>query len=159
MKIRSYGYRRLYAMLGYEGLQLSEKVLCRLMVEVQLIVSCNRHRRYSLYFGKIGPAPDNLIARDFKAEQPNQKCLTDITEFQLPAGKVWLLLVVDCFDGNVVSWPFSTCPDVELVNLVTFVLLFEYDFYFMYFPYKNNKKLCDIRLKNRFKLTNALNAI
>lgn len=104
-------------------------------------------------------SPDNLIAIDFKAEQPNQKYLTDIIEFQLPAGKVWLSLVVDCFDGNVVSWPFSTCPDVELVNLVTFVLLFEYDFYFMYFPYKNNKKLCDIRLKNRFKLTNALNAI
>lgn len=61
-------------------------------------------------------SPDNLIAIDFKAEQPNQKYLTDIIEFQLPAGKVWLSLVVDCFDGNVVSWPFSTCPDVELVN-------------------------------------------
>ncbi len=32
----------------------------------------------------------SLIARDFKTEQPNQKWLTDITEFQLPAGKVWL---------------------------------------------------------------------
>ncbi|SQW22093.1 putative transposase protein [Escherichia coli] len=111
-----YGYRRLHAMLGYEGLQLSEKVLCRLMVEVQLVVSCNRHRRYSLYCGEIGPAPENLIARDFKEEQPNQKCLTDITEFQLPAGKVWLLLVVDCFDGKVVSWSLSTRPDAELVN-------------------------------------------
>ncbi|EET9430342.1 hypothetical protein JNF21_005409 [Escherichia coli] len=29
--------------------------------------------------------------------------LTDITEFQLPAGKVWLSPVVDCFDGKVVS--------------------------------------------------------
>ncbi|EFV9166231.1 integrase, partial [Shigella sonnei] len=28
---------------------------------------------YSSYCGEIGPAPDNLIARDFKAEQPNQK--------------------------------------------------------------------------------------
>ncbi|EFV8629691.1 integrase, partial [Shigella sonnei] len=33
----------------------------------------NRRRRYSSYCGEIGPAPDNLIARDFKAEQPNQK--------------------------------------------------------------------------------------
>ncbi len=62
------------------------------------------------------PAPDNLIARDFKAEQPNQKWLTDITEFQLPAGKVWLSPVVDCFDGKVVSWSLSTRPDAELVN-------------------------------------------
>ncbi len=74
------------------------------MVEEQLVVSRNRRRRYSSYCGEIGPAPDNPIARDFKAEQPNQKWLTDITEFQLPAGKVWLSPVVDCFDGKVVSW-------------------------------------------------------
>lgn len=73
-------------------------------------------RRYSSYYGKIGPAPDNLIARDFKAEQPNQKWLTDITEFQLPAGKVWLSPVVDFFDRKVVSWSLSTRPDAELVN-------------------------------------------
>lgn len=42
--------------------------------------------------------------------------LTDITEFQLPAGKVWLSPVVDCFDGKVVSWSLSTRPDAELVN-------------------------------------------
>ncbi len=86
------------------------------MVEEQLVVSRNRRRRYSSYCGEIGPAPDNLIARDFKAEQPNQKWLTDITEFQLPAGKVWLSPVVDCFDGKVVSWSLSTRPDAELVN-------------------------------------------
>lgn len=51
----------------------SEKVVRRLMVEEQLVVSRNRRRRYSSYCGEIGPAPDNLIARDFKAEQPNQK--------------------------------------------------------------------------------------
>ncbi|EFC6422052.1 integrase [Escherichia coli] len=46
------------------------------MVEEQLVVSRNRRRRYSSYCGEIGPAPDNLIARDFKAEQPNQKWLS-----------------------------------------------------------------------------------
>ncbi len=103
-------------MLRHEGVRLSEKVVRRLMVEEQLVVSRNRRRRYSSYCGEIGPAPDNLIARDFKAEQPNQKWLTDITEFQLPAGKVWLSPVVDCFDGKVVSWSLSTRPDAELVN-------------------------------------------
>ncbi|ENW8779589.1 IS3 family transposase, partial [Shigella sonnei] len=67
-----YGYRRLHAMLRHEGGRLSEKVVRRLMVEEQLVVSRNRRRRYSSYCGEIGPAPDNLIARDFKAEQPNQ---------------------------------------------------------------------------------------
>ena len=111
-----YGYRRLHAMLRHERVRLSEKVVRRLMVEEQLVVSRNRRRRYSSYCGEIGPAPDNLIARDFKAEQPNQKWLTDITEFQLPAGKVWLSPVVDCFDGKVISWSLSTRPDAELVN-------------------------------------------
>ncbi|EKH4848761.1 IS3 family transposase, partial [Escherichia coli] len=106
----------LHAMLRHEGVRLSEKVVRRLMVEEQLVVSRNRRRRYSSYCGEIGPAPDNLIARDFKAEQPNQKWLTDITEFHLPAGKVWLSPVVDCFDGKVVSWSLSTRPDAELVN-------------------------------------------
>lgn len=111
-----HGYRRLHAMLRNEGLRLSEKVVHKLMVEEQLAVSRNHRRRYSSYCGEIGPAPDNLIARDFKAEQPNQKCLTDITEFQLSAGKVWISPVVDCFDGKVVSWFLSTRPNAELVN-------------------------------------------
>ncbi|MGM3192951.1 IS3 family transposase [Dickeya dadantii subsp. dieffenbachiae] len=111
-----YGYRRLHAMLKNEGLRLSEKVVRRLMVEEQLVVSRNRRRRYSSYCGEIGPAPDNLLARDFKAAQPNQKWLTDITEFQLPTGKVWLSPVVDCFDGKIVSWSLSTRPDAELAN-------------------------------------------
>lgn len=113
---RCYGYRRLHAMLRQEGLRLSEKVVHRLMAEEQLVVSCSRRRRYSSYCGEIGPAPDNLLARDFKAAQPNQKWLTDITEFQLPAGKVWLSPVVECFDGKVVSWSLSTRPDAELAN-------------------------------------------
>ena len=103
-------------MLRQEGLRLSEKVVRRLMAEEQLGVSRSRRRRYSSYCGEIGPAPDNLLARDFKAAQPNQKWLTDITEFQLPAGKMWLSPVVDCFGGKVVSWSLSTRPDAELAK-------------------------------------------
>lgn len=113
---RCYGYRRLHAMLRHEGLVLSEKVVRRLMAEEQLVVRRTRRRRYSSYYGEISPAPDNLIARDFKAVLPNQKWLTDITEFQLPEGKVWLSPVLDCFDGKVVSWSLSTHPNAELAN-------------------------------------------
>lgn len=87
--MRGYGYqKRLYADLWRRE---------------QLVVSRNRRRRYSSYCGEIGPAPDNLIARNFKAEQPNQKWLTVITDFQLPAGKVWLSPIVDCFDAELVN--------------------------------------------------------
>ncbi len=61
-------------------------------------------------------APDNLLNRDFSAGAPNEKWLTDITEFQIPAGKVYLSPMIDCFDGMVVSWSIGTRPDAELVN-------------------------------------------
>ena len=86
------------------------------MTEEQPVVSRSRRRRYSSYCVEIGPAPDNLLTRDFKAAQPNQKWLTDIMEFELPAGKVWLSPMVDCFDGKVVSGSLSTRSDAELAN-------------------------------------------
>ncbi|EPD1252423.1 hypothetical protein ACR6AV_005361, partial [Escherichia coli] len=46
--------------------------------------------------------------------------------FQLPAGKVWLSPVVDCFDGKVVSWSLSTRPDAELVNTVNATMFDRY---------------------------------
>lgn len=75
-----------------------------------------KRRRYGPYLGEISPAPENLIHRDFKAAAPNEKWLTDITEFQIPAGKVYLSPIIDCFDGLVVSWTIGTRPDAELVN-------------------------------------------
>lgn len=86
------------------------------MAEEQLVVKRTRRRRYNSYCGEIGPAPENLLARDFSSSRPNEKWLTDITEFQLPAGKVYLSPVIDCFDGQVVSWSIGTRPDATLVN-------------------------------------------
>lgn len=113
---RCYGYRRLHAMLRENNTCISEKVVRRLMAEEQLIVKRARRRRYSSYCGEIGPAPENLLARNFRSCRPNEKWLTDITEFQLPAGKVYLSPVIDCFDGKVVSWSIGTRPDAKLVN-------------------------------------------
>jgi transposase InsO family protein len=86
------------------------------MKQEGLIVSVNRKRRYGSYLGEISPAPENIINRNFKAATPNQKWLTDITEFHIPAGKVYLSPIIDCFDGLVVSWAIGTRPDAELVN-------------------------------------------
>ncbi len=89
---RCYGYRRLRAALGRRQLHISEKVVRRLMKQECLIVTANRRRRYGSYLGEISPAPENLINRDFQAGMPNEKWLTDITEFQIPAGKVYPIL-------------------------------------------------------------------
>ena len=113
---RCYGYRRMRAALGRRHVHLSEKVVQRLMKQECLVVTANRRRRYGSYLGEISPAPENLINRDFQADSPNEKWLTDITEFQIPAGKVYLSPMIDCFDGLVVSWTIGTRPDSDLVN-------------------------------------------
>jgi len=113
---RCYGYRRMRAALGRRQMFISEKVVQRLMKQERLVVTANRRRRYGSYLGEISPAPENLINRDFQAATPNEKWLTDITEFQIPAGKVYLSPMIDCFDGLVISWSIGTRPDADLVN-------------------------------------------
>ncbi len=104
------------AALGMRHISLSEKVVQRLMKQECLVVTANRRRRYGSYLGEISLAPENLINRDFQADSPNEKWLTDIAEFQIPAGKVYLSPMIDCFDGLVVSWTIGTRPDSILVN-------------------------------------------
>ncbi len=113
---RCYGYRRMGSVLRKAQLNLSEKVVRRLMKQEQLVAATTKRRRYGSYLGEISPAAENLINRDFKAEVPNTKWLTDITEFHIPAGKVYLSPMIDCFDGLVVSWTIGTRPDADLVN-------------------------------------------
>lgn len=112
-----YGYRRIHAKLKAEGERVSEKVVARVMAEEGLVArSSRKRRRYSSYAGEISEAPKNLVNRDFHADVPNRLWLTDITEFRIPAGKVYLSPIIDCFDGMVVSWSMSTSPNAELVN-------------------------------------------
>ena len=113
---RCYGYRRLQASLARQRVTISEKVVQRLMKQEGLVVAKPKRRRYGSYLGEISTAPENLINRDFQAGAPNEKWLTDITEFQIPAGKVYLSPIIDCFDGLVLSWSIGTHPDAELVN-------------------------------------------
>jgi len=111
-----YGYRRVHAEIKNNGTIVSEKVVRRIMEEEQLVVPYKKKRKYNSYKGEISPAVENVVARDFRADAPNVKWLTDLTEFHIPAGKVYLSPIIDCFDGLAVSWAIGTSPDAELVN-------------------------------------------
>jgi transposase InsO family protein len=113
---RCYGYHRLQAPLARQRASISEKVVQRLIKQKSLVVAKPKRRRYGSYLGEISPAPDNLLNRDFRAAAPNEKWLTDITEFPIPAGNVYLSPMINCFDGMLVSWSLGTRPDAELVN-------------------------------------------
>lgn len=75
----AYGYRRSYQALKNMGKTISEKVVRRLMLEENLIVKFSRRKKYSSYAGEITSAQPSLLNRNFKAENPNEKWLTDIT--------------------------------------------------------------------------------
>ena len=111
-----YGYRRVHAVIRNGGKTVSEKVIRRIMSEEELVVPRKKKRKYSSYIGDISPAVDNIVARDFHADKPNAIWLTDLTEFHIPAGKIYLSPILDCFDGLAVSWTIGTSPNAELVN-------------------------------------------
>lgn len=87
-----YGYRRIHEELKKLGSTVSEKIVRRIMKAENLTLPAKRTKKYSSYRGEITPEVDNIINRDFHAEKPNTKWLTDITEFSIPAGKVFFLL-------------------------------------------------------------------
>ncbi|MGI6728208.1 MAG: IS3 family transposase [Anaerovoracaceae bacterium] len=111
-----YGYRRIHSVIKSSGTTVSEKVVLRIMKEENLIVPNIKRKKYSSYKGEISPEVANIINRDFHADEANSKWLTDITEFHIPAGKVYLSPIIDCFDGLPVSWTIGTSPNSELVN-------------------------------------------
>ena len=111
-----YGYRRIHQQLKRLGITVSEKIVRSVMKSEHLSVVSKRIKKYSSYKGEITPEVENVINRNFHAEQPNTKWLTDITEFSIPAGKLYLSPIIDCFDGMVVKWNIGTTPDSILVN-------------------------------------------
>ena len=111
-----FGYRKIHTLLRKIGIIVSEKVVRRIMKQESLIIKQRRRQKYNSYMGEITPAVENVINRDFHADKPNQKWLTDITEFSIKAGKVYLSLIIDCLDGMPIKWTIGTSPNAELAN-------------------------------------------
>ena len=111
-----YGYRRIHLALKRKGITLSEKGIRHMMKEEGLAALVPKRAKYSSYLGEISPEVDNIISRDFHAKQPYEKLLTDITEFALPDGKLYLSAMIDCFDGMVIGWTIGPRPNADLVN-------------------------------------------
>lgn len=123
----TYGYRRIYARVNADvedGEAIGEWTVRSIMEEENLVArAAKKKRRYSSYEGEISEAPPNLLRDDrgkhhFRANKPNELWITDVTEFRIPAGKVYLSPIVDCFDGMPLSWSISTSPDAEIDQLV-----------------------------------------
>lgn len=122
----TYGYRRIYAQVNADagdGAAIGEWTVRDIMRDEGLVAcAARKKRRYSSYEGEISEAPENLLRDErgrhrFHADEPNELWITDVTEFRIPAGKVYLSPIVDCFDGMPLSWPVSTSPDAGMASL------------------------------------------
>jgi putative transposase len=111
-----YGHRRVHAVLTGQGFRVAKKTVLTLMRELALICRVRRRRRYNAFHGEVGQIADNVLDRDFTATAPNQKWVTDVTEFRVADRKVYLSPVIDLFDRSVVAHSWSLSPNLELTN-------------------------------------------
>lgn len=77
-----YGYRRITLALKNMGLVINHKCVQRLMQSMKL-KSRIRAMKYRSYKGQVGRVTDNVLQRQFEANKPNQKWVTDVTEFNV----------------------------------------------------------------------------
>ena len=104
-----YGYRRMTLELHNRGYKINHKTVLKLMKELGLQCMIRAHK-YKSYKGEIGKICDNLLNREFEAEKPNEKWVTDVTEFKVHNEKLYLSPIVDLFNGEVISYNLSRRP-------------------------------------------------
>ena len=112
----NYGYRRIYLELRNRGFVVNHKKVQRLMKVMGLAARIRRKRKYSSYKGEVGKKADNLIKRQFEGFKPYEKCYTDVTEFALPEGKLYLSPVLDGYNSEIIDFTLSRSPNLKQVQ-------------------------------------------
>ncbi|SFX75414.1 Transposase InsO and inactivated derivatives, partial [Thermoactinomyces sp. DSM 45891] len=110
-----YGYRRITWELRNQGYSINHKTVFRLMKKIGLKCLI-RMKKYRSYRGKVGKIAPNILARNFQASKPNQKWVTDITEFHLHGEKLYLSPILDLYNGEIVAYQVEKRPVYSLVS-------------------------------------------
>ena len=110
---KTYGYRRVHIWLEKQGIHHDPKTILRVMQKYNLL-SVIRRKRYRNYGEHIHRYP-NLLNRDFKADRPNQKWVTDISYIKTGQGTLYLSVIRDLYDNSIVAYKTGTEQNVNLV--------------------------------------------
>ena len=110
-----YGYRRITLELRNRGIKLNHKTVRRLLNEMGLKCLV-RMKKYRSYRGKVGKIAPNILERDFQATKPNEKWVTDVTEFHLHGEKLYLSPVLDLYNGEIIAYNVEKRPVYALVS-------------------------------------------
>lgn len=110
---QTYGYRRVHIWLERHKIYCNPKTVLRVMNKYGLL-SVVRRRRYVRYGEALHRYP-NLLNRNFVAERPNQKWVTDISYIRTGQGFLYLSVIRDLYDNSIVAYKTSTQQTIHLV--------------------------------------------
>jgi putative transposase len=110
-----YGYRRITAVIRRDGIVVNHKTVQRLMGDLGL-KSCVRVKKYCAYRGEVGRAAPNILERQFKARRPNEKWVTDVTEFNVGGQRLYLSPVLDLYNGEIVAFETARRPLFNMIG-------------------------------------------
>ena len=110
---QTYGYRRVAIWLERKGVHHDPKTILRVMNKYSLL-SVVRRRRYCNYSQALHRY-ENLLNRDFHADRPNQKWVTDISYIKTAQGFLYLSVIRDLYDRSIVAYKTSTNQNINLV--------------------------------------------
>jgi transposase InsO family protein len=110
---KTYGYRRVHIWLERNGIYHNPKTILRVMQKYNLL-SVVRRKKYRNYSNVLHKYP-NLLNRDFHADKPNQKWVTDISYIKTAQGTLYLSVIRDLFDNSIVSYKTGTEQNINLV--------------------------------------------
>ena len=110
---KTYGYRRVHIWLERKGVLCNPKTVLRVMNKYNLL-SVVRRKKYRNYGDYIHRYP-NLLNREFCANKPNQKWVTDISYIHTQQGVLYLSVIRDLYDNSIVAHKTSKTQNVQLV--------------------------------------------
>ena len=110
---KTYGYRRVHIWLQRQGIYHNPKTILRVMQKYNLL-SVVRRRKYH-YYSQYTHRYDNLLNRNFNADRPNQKWVTDISYIHTKQGVLYLSIIRDLYDNSIVAYKTSTTQNIALV--------------------------------------------
>lgn len=114
---KRYGYRKITLELRKlsQLKKINHKKVYRIMKELGLLSEIRR-KKYRSYKGTVGKVARNRLKRNFTAANPNQKWVTDITEFKVCGRKIYLSPIMDLYDRSIITYTYGFSPDVKLVT-------------------------------------------
>lgn len=111
---RTYGYRRLWLVLKKRGIYRNPKTILRIMEKYGLLADIRRRRKWG-NMGQQVHKYENLLNRQFHADRPNSKWVTDISYIHTKQGVLYLSMIRDLYDNSIVAYKTGTKQTVNLV--------------------------------------------